>query len=184
MEYVNIGGAWREVRGVWVNVGGVWKPSLGAYVNIGGVWKKEEKTFLYNYGTENFAWAQGYTLGAGSYAKNANNLYMKCNPNLDAGAHFRNWVTDVVIPLGNFNRVYFRGKATVNVHVIDWGICDAANKMTQNFTKQVRAVYDGQWDGISSIDVSGYSGNYHIKVQAYDASRRGTDCYIYQIWLQ
>lgn len=185
MEHLNIDGTAKAYRGLWVmNPEGAWRPSLGVFMNIGGTLKKEERTFFYNYGTENFAWVEGYTQGAGSYAKNSDNLYMKCNPSMITGAFFRNWVTSIAIPLGKFSKIYFRGKVTTAGHVVDWGICDAANKMTQNFTKQVRATDTAGWDGTSSLDVSGYTGNYHIKIQAYDGSVRGTKCYIYRIWAQ
>lgn len=184
MECVNINGSWRAVRGVWVNVGGVWKPSFGNHCNIGGVWKGG-KTHFYSYGTENYAWAQGYSAREGSYAKNADNLYMKCNPNMVGGdAFYRNWVTNGAVSLANFKKLYFRGKVTTNGHVVDWGICTAADKMNAAFTKKVRATDLSAWDGTSSIDISDFSGMYHVKVQAYDGSIRGTNCYIYEIWAQ
>ena len=39
---VNIGGAWKQVSGVWVNIGGTWRAGEEVYCNIGGTWRKSD----------------------------------------------------------------------------------------------------------------------------------------------
>ena len=36
---INIGDAWKEVKGMQINIGDAWKEVTGVQVNIGDVWK-------------------------------------------------------------------------------------------------------------------------------------------------
>jgi hypothetical protein len=48
---VNIGGAWKDIAGVYVNIGGTWKSALSMKCNIGGVWKDGWASVI-NYGSD------------------------------------------------------------------------------------------------------------------------------------
>lgn len=143
---------------------------------------------LYAEGTEYVEFVEGYSVGAGSQSKEAGYLYINA---ADTGTvAVRTYVTDIMVNL--------TGAKTLK---IDWAntgseysgndsfLVVSTNKTGGYGTYDLRIPSPGASFArmTSTLDVSGISGKYYIRVHACDtntSTERRCRLYVYNIWLE
>lgn len=186
MEQVNIGGAWKDIRGIWVNVGGTWRSTLGVSGNIGGTWRRSTPVYLYNQGTENHPWVEGYSRGQGSAAKESGSLYLYAGGGATTDSA-RTYVLNTAIDLTSFN--------TLNIEWVQTGSGPSPNFVSTLAVSTVKSGSIGTYDlrflqggafarRTDSLNISSLSGAYYIRTHASIAwNDAGSVVRVYRVWL-
>ena len=141
--------------------------------------------YYYTDGVEDVEWVEGYTVALGSQSKEIDYLHLQTA--YDIGSSFRTYVTNVAVNLTNINTLYIEWENAGNPENI--GNCsyfiassskmdgvdvyDAILSKTLSFSKVT-----------NSLDVSGLSGSYYIRVHAGDTVSSGITSLIktYKVW--
>ena len=124
--------------------------------------------YYYTAGTENVDWAVGHSEGVGTQSKESDHLYLYAGPYASGHPNYRSYVTDSAIDFTTIDTLYFDYESDGIVHRIWLGIGTVKADSTLTDKYEVREISKAR--GVNSLDVSGYTGNYFIKLMVYEAS--------------
>ena len=145
----------------------------------------------YTLGTEDVAWAEGYTLDDPTYpvvySKEADHLYIQTRRDTDNTEG--TYVTDLVVDLTDIKTLYINWQFVniSNAHSL-------YNRASLNVSTQkdgARSVFDAQFDKgyiagdpvNDELDVSTLTGDYYIRVHSFAHTQsRGSAIKVYKVW--
>ncbi|MBA7578351.1 hypothetical protein ES708_20213 [subsurface metagenome] len=150
---------WYPAGNKWIKI----KVDPTGKILLSGISPKPKK-YYYTEGVENVSWVVGYSEGGGSQSKESDHLYIYA-ARINDEFCYRTYVTDLAINMTSIDTLYFDFETIGVVHLIELGM--GGVKMDKGFTTSYRITTDSKARGVVSLDVSAYSGNYYIKLQAY-----------------
>jgi hypothetical protein len=141
--------------------------------------------YYYNEGTENVSWIEGYSEGIGSQSKNSDHFYLMVS---DTDAQ-RTYVTENKIDLTNINTLYIDWESPTSENIWDYCFFGITDSQMSDRTTWVKNISRRNGDDeapfsrtTDSLDVSGYSGSYYIKIQVRAGGSLDLELKSYQVY--
>ncbi len=138
--------------------------------------------FLYNYGTENFAWQAGSSAGTGGQNKEPDHLYLYATQN---GAR-RTYVTTNQVNLTNVDYIHVKwlNEGGNDTDVRSYIVASTDQNGAQTVFNRRYERQRGFGMRTDVLDVSGLTGNHYIRLHA-NRNAAGGDSFlrVYQVWI-
>ena len=146
----------------------------------------ESEVYLYNEGTHEDDWVEGFSINSGSQSKQSNHLYLHAED--ASGSAERVYVTDATVNLTNYGSLKIEWENTgdskdENVSAL----CVSTGKTNWYNTYNARILEKQDFGKkTSTLDISGMSGDYYIRVHTRDLAGTATkaELKVYKVWLE
>jgi hypothetical protein len=181
---------WGEPTTIKVWNGTAWEEAEAGHRWDGSSWIEFWRPFnpiLYDEGEFEDDWVVGYGSGNGSQSKEIDHLYLFANRTSGGQpAAERTYVTDEVVDLTGWTRLYFNASASIgsnsSIHVIA-STSKTGSRLTSDAIGSASSSFarGNYW-----MDIESLSGNYYIRFHAYNNNTSAgvsSTFRVYGVWL-